>query len=278
MGQEKPIQICKLVAEKPTELSRSMHNAAFEAHGLAFKYEVLDTSDTSLAIEEMRRQNLRGYSLTIPHKEAALKLIDQVDPTAKDIGAVNTVVNDNGVLTGYNTDVYGVEEAIKEVRSLSEFKKALVLGAGGAARAAVKVLTQSANCEVYITNRTKERAEALASDFNCNALTMDQALEMERPFDLLINSTPIGSHLASDSSSNMASVVGRLSEEAVVFDMVTKEKTALLELAADHGLKTVSGPRMLLHQAVKQFELFTNSSPAPLKEMEKALYGKLEKS
>ena len=277
MGQES-IQICKLVAEKPTQLSRSMHNAAFEARGLAFKYEVLDTSDTKLAIEEMRSQNIRGYSLTIPHKEEALKLIDLIDSAAEDVGAVNTVINNKGILTGYNTDVFGIEEAIQEVRPLAEFKRALILGAGGAGRAAVKVLTQLANCEVYITNRTKERAEALASDFNCSALTIEEALKIEQPFDLLINSTPIGSHLAEDSSNNMASLVGGLSEEAVVFDMVTKVKTALLDLAEKQGLKTVSGPRMLLHQAVKKFELFTSTSPAPLQEMEKALHKELEKS
>ena len=277
MGQES-IQICKLVAEKPTQLSRSMHNAAFEARGLAFIYEVLDTSDTALAIEEMRSQNIRGYSLTIPHKEAALKLIDLIDSAAEDVGAVNTVINNKEILTGYNTDVYGIEEALKEVRPLSEIKRAFVLGAGGAARAAVKVLTTSTKCEVCITNRTKERAEALASDFNCNALTIEEALKIERPFDLLINSTPIGSHLAEDFSNNQASVLGKLSEQAVVFDMVTKEKTALLDLAEKQGLKTVSGPRMLLHQAVKQFELFTGTSPAPLQEMEKALYKELEKS
>jgi shikimate dehydrogenase len=255
-----------------------MHNAAFEARGLAFKYEVLDTSDTKLAIEEMRSQNIRGYSLTIPHKEEALKLIDLIDSAAEDVGAVNTVINNKGILTGYNTDVFGIEEAIQEVRPLAEFKRALILGAGGAGRAAVKVLTQLANCEVYITNRTKERAEALASDFNCSALTIEEALKIEQPFDLLINSTPIGSHLAEDSSNNMASLVGGLSEEAVVFDMVTKVKTALLDLAEKQGLKTVSGPRMLLHQAVKKFELFTSTSPAPLQEMEKALHKELEKS
>ena len=119
-------QICKLVALKPTGLSRAMHNAGFEAKNLNFKYEVLDTSDTALAVGEMREQGIRGYSLTIPHKEAALDLIDEIDSAAKEVGAVNTVVNDNQILTGYNTDVYGVEQALIEVSSVAEFGTVLI--------------------------------------------------------------------------------------------------------------------------------------------------------
>jgi len=270
-------QICKLVALKPTGLSRAMHNAAFKAKNLNFKYEVLDTSDTTLAIAEMREQGIRGYSLTIPHKEAALDLIDQIDSAAKEVGAVNTVVNQNQILTGYNTDVYGIEEALKEVRGLGEFETVLILGAGGAARAAVQALKSSGVDNIYVSNRTMERAERLARDFSCQALSLQDSIKLSG-CDLLINSTPQGSHLAEDSGQELAKRVEGLDENSVVFDMVTLEKTSLLENAQSRGLKTVSGPRMLLHQAVRQFELFTGVEPAPLEAMEQALYDELRKA
>jgi len=276
LNREDNYQVCKLVAEKPTGLSRAMHNAAFRAMKLKFRYELLDTSDTAWAISEMRSQNLRGYSLTIPHKEAALELIDKVDSAALEVGAVNTVVNDGQVLRGYNTDVYGVQRALEEVREISDFKRVLVLGAGGAARAALQVFKTAGVSEVFVTNRTYKRAEKLAEDFECRAVPLEQSFALNSTCDLLINSTPLGSHLADDSQNDLSVRLTDLPETAVVFDMVTREQTRLLELARSQGLKTVSGPRMLLHQAVQQFELFTETASAPLEKMEKALYQELE--
>ena len=112
-GQEKPI-ICGLLANQPTKLSLAMHTAGYKALGLNFIYQTFDTIDTKEALENMRAKSIRGLSLTIPHKENAMSLIDEVSKSAKIIGAVNTVVNQDGKLSGDNTDCYGIAEAFRE--------------------------------------------------------------------------------------------------------------------------------------------------------------------
>lgn len=278
------VNVCKLVALKPTNLSRAMHNAAFEELGLDFRYEVLDTDDTALAIDQMRADGLRGYSLTIPHKESVLPLLDSISEDCKKIGAVNTVINSEGRLSGFNTDWYGIAKALEETGRDFAGQSALVLGAGGAARAAVYSLQELNFKTVYVANRNSDRAKQLGSDFSVLAGGIDdlEGVDLEN-YSVLINSTPLGSHLADGGEELFDSLLKKFSEDSVVFDMVTKNTTALLDKASAKGQTTISGLRMLLHQAVEQNRHFTESyrnpgNEIPIEVMEKALYEEASKN
>ena len=264
-----------LLAVKPTLLSQAMHNAGFKALGLNSFYVAFDTTDTDGAFQAMRTLGIRGYSLTIPHKENAVELVDELSVEAKKIGAVNTIVNDGGKLRGENTDWLGIKAAFAEASANFNDKKVLIFGAGGAARAAIFAALVGGAINVAVSNRTPERAEALAADFEIEVLPIEQLKDLgKHGFDVLINCTPIGSKLAL--TEQFPFDINQLIGFDTVFDMVTKDTTPLLEAAKNQGLKTVSGLRMLLFQALEQFRLFTGENP-PQAEMEAALNGVVRK-
>lgn len=273
-------QICRLIAKSPTKLSKAMHESAFKELGVDFSYELMDTENTGLAIREMRELSLRGYSLTIPHKENALELIDVLSEDVKKIGAANTVINKSGKLYGYNTDWQGIDKALSEVSLDLAGKNVTLLGAGGASRAALYLLKEKREVKkVFLKNRTFERAENLAKEFSSKYFEVIPGLieakgEELKSSSLLINSTPLGSHLADSDGAKVHTFINSLTSNAAVFDMVTKKETAFLEAARKRDLKTISGLRMLLHQAVWQSHYFTEVplEKVPVKVMEEALY------
>ena len=206
----------------------------------------------------------------MPYKQAIMAYMDYYDPLAKIIGSVNTVVNENSKLIGYNTDAMGAMQALQEKTDLIG-KKALVMGAGGAARAIAYSLKEF-GVDVYIFNRTMEKAEALADEFDLE--TIEFRLIPKADFDIIVNATPVGS--LPDAESSLLHV-NQIPSHSVVMDVVTNPiETQLLREAKKAGAQTISGERMLLHQAIGQFELWFNKK-APVKVMEKALYEELDK-
>jgi shikimate dehydrogenase len=215
-------------------------------------------------------------SLTIPHKERALELLDELSDEVRAIGSANTVINTADALLGFNTDHYGVSQALREAGYQGdEDRPALVFGAGGAARAAVYALAQLNVKNIVISNRNLERAEIVARDFAIG-LTPYESLTADyiSSLGLFINATPIGLRLAGDGAKYPFGL-DSFSTDSFVFDMVTKD-TELLTGAKACGATVVHGSRMLLFQALKQFELFTELSTAPRAVMEKALTNELD--
>jgi len=275
-------RLCALLGKNPSRLSQAMHNAGFQAANLPFSYVAFNTTATEQALSAMRILGIRGFSLTIPHKERAYPLVDEVDSHAKAIAAINTVINDQGVLRAYNSDWCGVTEALREAKcEFSSDLQAAVLGAGGAARAAVYALKTLGVGQIYVVNRDIKRAKNCVQDFEVEALDYkDLENVLESSAQLLINATPLGSKLLeAESKGERMSYPFRLdclSSSHTVFDMVTAE-TELLRVAEKRGASTIAGIRMLLHQAIRQFELFTESE-ANLEVMEKALLAEYEHS
>ncbi|MCC6220901.1 MAG: hypothetical protein IT291_06650, partial [Deltaproteobacteria bacterium] len=224
--------LCALAGKNPSKLSQAMHNAAFRALNLPFSYVAFNTTDTAFVIEAMRRLGIRGLSLTIPHKEIAFSLVDEVEGPAQKVGAINTVVNSGATLTGFNTDVFGITQALREahVDDLSG-KNVLILGAGGAARAAIYAAGELGATSVSLANRTDHRAELLAKDFsgqNVIHLRSDELPNVSlADFTLIINATPLGS-IATDSA-ELKLDLSQLGENICVFDMATRTSTPLLE-------------------------------------------------
>ena len=170
-------------------MSRHMHNACFRKLGLDFVYLPFKTRPEELGqfMENFRKFRFHGASVTLPHKEAVIRYIDRLEDTAKEIGAVNTLVANNGKITGYNTDHTGAISALKEKTEIKGIK-ALVIGAGGGARAIVYGLKKEGAIAI-VTNRSLERAHKLASKFNVNFGKFEEIKKLVEGSDIIINAT-----------------------------------------------------------------------------------------
>ena len=205
---------------------------------------------------------IAGVNVTAPHKEAALRICDTVDSTARKIGAVNTIiVEKNGSLSGSNTDAFGFMENLKsESDWRADSRPVLVVGAGGAARAVVSALAEEGVSNIRILNRTKARAEALASDFAdranaCDWATLDSSLE---DISLLVNTTTLGMSGQPELEIDLTA----LPRDAIVNDIVyVPLQTKLLQAARGRGNATVDGLGMLLHQARPGFAAWFGHEP-----------------
>ncbi|GAA6754730.1 shikimate dehydrogenase [Thermus thalpophilus] len=242
-------------------LSPAMHRHALESLGLRGSYEALDTPLEALPrrLEEVRR-DFRGVNLTIPLKEAALGLLDWVSPEARAIGAVNTVLNLQGRLFGFNTDAPGFLAAL-EAGGIPLKGPALVLGAGGAGRGVAWALKE-AGLEVWVWNRTPERAEALAEAFGLKAVPLAWAKKAR----LLVNATRVG--LDEPEASPLPPEY--LPEEGAAVDLVYRPLwTRFLKEAQARGLQVQTGLPMLAWQGALAFRIWTGLLPDP-KGMEEA--------
>jgi len=184
-------KICCLIGD-PVEhsLSPLIHNAGYQALGINYAYVSFRVSDIKRAIEGIRGLGIRGASVTIPHKIKALKYLDKIDPPAEKIGAINTIVNDDGVLTGYNTDGDGALQALEEVATLKG-KKVVLIGGGGAALAIACGL-KAKGVKVVVLNRTEEKAGKLAEKVNAEGSGGLNKLSEISSADILINATSVG--------------------------------------------------------------------------------------
>ncbi len=250
-------------------ISPQVHEAALAALHLSGIYVPFDLESSSVEpfLRDAERLRIRGLNVTIPYKETVAGLLDDLDADAEAIGAVNTVVLRDGWTKGHNTDVYGFRVSLRSLGLRMGSRSALVLGAGGAAKAVVHVLLRE-GASVQLANRTPDRAKALAasSDDPVDVLAIED-LNGAGPWDLLVNATPVGTN-----GGDAAPVVGDavLRKARFVYDLVyNPPDTPLLQAARRLGIKGTSGLDMLLYQAGKSFELWTGHE-APLAEMRKA--------
>jgi shikimate dehydrogenase len=261
-----PVILCGSLSRLASPLGRSMHEAGYRALGLPFTYVPFEVRELRDAIAGMRGLNIRGFGVSHPFKQEVMPLLDALDPVAARIGAVNTVVNDDGHLVGHNTDWIGAVRALEEVRSLSG-ATVLLLGAGGAARAIAFGLVQK-GARTTIANRDASKAKRLAEEVGGGTRSASfEERERAASYDVVINATSLG-----QKDVDLASPVpvGALRAGQIVMDIVYKPvATALLAEARQAGAVAVHGGRMLLHQAAAQFEVYTGRK-APLAAMEAA--------
>ncbi|MBS7646457.1 shikimate dehydrogenase [Candidatus Bathyarchaeota archaeon] len=262
-------------------LSPVMHNAAFrflklDAVYVAFKVKKERLED---AVNGVRGFSIYGMNVTMPHKTAITSYLDEIDPAAKFVGAVNTVLNANGKLVGFNTDGVGAIKALKENGVEPKGKKFLLLGAGGAGRAIAFQLAQEAD-ELRILNRDGEKAKRLAESlqrkFNKkivgNSLSTNLLKEWLKNVDVLINATSVGMYPNSGQT-----IVERdmLNPKLTVMDIVYSPiETKLLKEAKSVGAKIINGIEMLVFQGAASFEIWWNQ-PAPVNVMREAILKKL---
>lgn len=262
-----------MVIGDPVEhsLSPMMHNQAYEALGIDDKFVFLAArvkiQDIKEILNTVRILGIRGLSCTAPHKIEIIKYLDKkyIDPVARKIGAVNTVVNDDGVLRGYNYDWLGILKPLEKITNI-EGAMVAILGAGGLARAcAYAVSSRGANFTIY--NRTLSHAVVLANEFGGKGKSFDEIEEVKNA-DIILNATILGMQPKIDGTPLPAEFI---SKNQIVFDAVySPYETRLLRDAKNRGAKVIHGLEMLLYQGMPQFELYTGR-PAPVDAMRKVL-------
>ena len=248
-------------------VSPAMQQAAFDHYGLDLRYEAWETEPSALArvVERLRQPSVLGANVTVPHKETVVPLLDELDGSVRQVGAVNTVANRHGRLGGYNSDGSGFLAAL---RQRGEFdprgKHVLVLGAGGASRGVSFALGAAGVSRLGIMNRTLERAEALAADLRqvgVNVFTLpweaDYLAKAVSECDLLVNCTSVGMRHGPDEGKSPLSA-SVIPSRTLVCDVVYNPlETALLSEARKAGARTLSGLAMLVYQGAVSFELWT---------------------
>jgi len=259
------LTLCGSISLYPVSLGAAMHLAGYRALDLPYTYVPFRVTDLPGAITGMRALGIRGFGVSMPYKQEIMPLLDEIAPLAARIGAVNTVVNEDGKLVGHNTDCIGAVRALEEVRPVAN-ARTLVLGAGGAGRAVAFGLAD-AGAEVVIANRTRDKAESLAAEIGCRAAGIDEVARAGS-YAIVVNATSLGMGEIGAESPIPDEALG---PALVVMDIVYKPiQTALVHAATQRGARVQHGGRMLLHQAAAQFELYTGEK-APLGAMDAAL-------
>lgn len=245
-------------------LSPQMMNTAFRRENINAVYVPLQTNDVADLLHCVREIPIQGLSITMPLKEGIMEHLDKTDALSEKIGACNTLIrSQDGKLYGFNTDVAGVVRPLDQRLSLPG-AKVLVIGAGGAARAAVFGLRER-NAEVWVMNRTAERGQKLARQAHAHYVSHPQLKKLE--FDVIINATPVGMNSSRPQSPIEESEI----RTRYLMDMVYNPlETKLVKMARQKGIPVIPGSEMFVHQGARQFEIWTGK-PAPVEEMHRAV-------
>ncbi len=237
-------------------LSPAMHNAALKEMGIDGRYNAFCVADLEDAIHGIKGMDISGASVTIPYKVSVMEYLDEIHEDAQKIGAVNTIVNNNGRLTGYNTDWFGLMLAIRQLMSVKG-QTFVILGAGGTARAAVYGIIKEGGLPI-IVNRTIKKGKVLADEFNCPCYSLADLGKIKA--DCLINTTPVGMYPHTDQTPVEAKM---LTGYKYVIDVIYNPlKTRLLCDAEGQGCRIISGLDMFVHQGAEQLKLWTGIEPS----------------
>jgi shikimate dehydrogenase len=247
-----------------------IHNVAAELTGTKLIYMPFEVHSSNLknAVRGMVALGLKGFNVTVPHKVKVVDYINKLSEEASVIGSVNTVVNEQGKLIGYNTDVNGIVESLSQYKSQISGNEVCVIGAGGSARAVIYALIRNYKPQkIYLVNRTEQHAEALKQHFKSKMKFNDIVTkELQQPdlinvlnnCSLIVNSTPVGMYPTMDDI--VLSTPDVFVKDQVVFDLVYNPvKTKFLQLAESKGAVAVNGLNMLVQQAAKSFTLWTGN-------------------
>ncbi len=259
-----PLFVCAVVGYPlRASLSPPMHNAGFRALGLPYTYLSLPHPSFPFLVRLLKEFSWKGFSITIPHKTTALRFADTCDAAARDAGAINTLVQKEGKLAGHNTDVTAIQRLVRRKRKKPG--RALIIGAGGAARAACAALGKTH--ALAISNRTPAKGRKVAARFRAQFLPLSRVSQSLGSFDIILQATPSGSNPSDKPLFDYSRILPR----HIVFECVyAPQNTPLVQAARAKGARIIYGYEMLLEQGYEQFRLFTGKTP-PKKIMEQTL-------
>lgn len=245
-----------------------VHNRAFELLGMDYAYLAFDVLPTNIkaALKGMIALDIKGFNVTIPHKEKIVQHCHNVSEDASVVGSINTIVNDGGKLSGYNTDVYGIVQSLEPYRDKITGKNVSIFGSGGAARAVIFALIRYFKvAKINIINRTSEKAESLGEYFKAKMLFENfESFDLMPPdlvnvlsgSSLIVNSTSIG--MSPEIDDSPTTIEESFNDNQIVFDVVYNPvKTKFLSIAESRGATIVNGLTMFIEQASRSFELWT---------------------
>jgi shikimate dehydrogenase len=258
-----------------------IHNIAFEIKKLDYIYLPFDVPPANLknAIKGIIALGVKGFNVTIPHKESMIEFMNNVSEEASIVGSINTVVNEMGKLNGYNTDVTGILETLNPYKKEISGEIVSVVGSGGAARAVVYTLIRHFKPKkIFLINRTEQRAESLKNyfkakmkfdSFSTKELFPPNLVKIFNDSKLIVNSTPVGMYPESDDS--ITSLEDSFTKGQLIFDLVyNPPKTKLMRVAESKGAITLDGVNMLVYQAAGAFKLWTGEE-LPIDKLHKSL-------
>ncbi|MCX8093411.1 MAG: shikimate dehydrogenase [Candidatus Goldbacteria bacterium] len=242
-------------------LSPLMHNSIFHKYKMNWEYKIFEIKpeDLPVFIKNMKKENIKGLNVTIPHKQTVMLLLDKIDKAAKTIGAVNTILNKNGILIGYNTDYLGFLKTLKEYKLNLKNKNVVMFGAGGAAHAVAYSINLMKPASFYIYNIDIPMIESLIKKLKLKNVIYDDITKTEEKdkilsnSDFIINTTSVGMH-----DNSIIYKLPNLKKGTVVYDLIyNPAKTEFLKQAEKKGAKIINGIDMLIYQGMESFKIWT---------------------
>ncbi|MBA7931329.1 shikimate 5-dehydrogenase [Klebsiella sp. RHBSTW-00215] len=248
--------LCMSLAGRPGNFGTRFHNYLYEKLGLNYIYKAFTTRDIEAAVKGVRALGIRGCAVSMPFKESCMPFLDAIDPSAKVIDSVNTIVNDDGKLTGLNTDYIAVKSLI-DSNQLDSSTKVMIQGSGGMGKAVIAAFRDAGFRDVIIAARNRDNGLALAKQYGFQWQPKPEGI----PVDILVNVTPLG--MAGGAESETLAFSQTMVEQAsVVFDVVAlPPETPLIKLAQRLDKQVISGAEVIALQAVEQFALYTGVHP-----------------
>ncbi len=253
---DRDTQLCMSLAGRPGNFGTRFHNYLYEKLGLNYIYKAFTTRDIEAAVKGVRALGIRGCAVSMPFKESCMPFLDAIDPSAKVIDSVNTIVNDDGRLTGLNTDYIAVKSLI-DSNQLDSSAKVMIRGSGGMGKATIAAFRDAGFRDVIIAARNRDNGLALAKQYGFQWQPKPEGI----PVDILVNVTPLG--MAGGAESETLAFSPTMVELAsVVFDMIAlPPQTPLIKLAQRLDKQVISGAEVIALQAVEQFALYTGVRP-----------------
>lgn len=249
-------QLCMSLAGRPGNFGTRFHNYLYEKLGLNFIYKAFTTQDIEAAVKGVRALGIRGCAVSMPFKESCMAFLDTIDPSAKVIDSVNTIVNDDGKLTGFNTDYIAVKSLIIS-HQLDTSTRVMIRGSGGMGKAVIAAFRDAGFRDVIIAARNEANGKALAQQYGFQWQAQPEASGIE----ILVNVTPLGMAGGNESES-LAFSEAMVERASVVFDVVAlPPDTPVIKLAQRLGKKTISGAEVIALQAVEHFVMYTGVRP-----------------
>lgn len=256
----KDMTMCISIAARPSNVGTRFHNYLYEQLGLNWVYKGFAVDDAIGAVQGVRALKIRGAAVSMPHKESVIPLLDELDQSAAAIDAVNTIVNSNGFLKGYNTDYQAVIEAISK-RNIATESKVVVRGSGGMAKAVVAAFKDSGFDDVTIYSRNRDTGEALAAKYGFQWSDEVQLNQLKNA-DILINVTPLGMEGGNEGECSFTEP--QIQSASLILEAIAVPvETPLVTLANESKKEVITGMEIMASQAALQFELYTGITLSP---------------
>jgi shikimate dehydrogenase len=248
------MQMCISIAARPSNIGTRFHNFLYEELGLNFVYKGFAVDDAEGAVRGVRAFKIRGAAVSMPHKEAVIPFMDEMDQSAAAIDAVNTIVNTDGYLKAYNTDYQAVVDSLKNHKVDSDYS-VLVRGSGGMAKAVVAAFKDSGFRQVTIASRNEVTGMALANKYGFTWIQEESLTDLSGA-DVLVNVTPLG--MSGGNEGQLSFPESMIEKSLVVFDVIAMPiETPLYEMGIKHGKEVITGMEIMALQAALQFQLYT---------------------